>query len=247
MTVENPADTPPAEVPAPPANRARFLGDEDVLAVAAARRGIAAGDARHLSLLAGNRRAPLALEPHRDRGRLSGIHRDGARASARLPHRDRAAGADQYRAFPHDLEQRLARAGRRSADAGRARPARAIRGLPRAALSPDPHALSRHPLPPERRGLALRHLRDLLVGHDRSHARARLSVGAGEPRAVQAAQHALWRPSRRVRRIRHPPVLPRRAAGSSWSVHSCSAFSWPSATSTGTRSPRRAGAAATTS
>src|SRR6476661_4710616 len=28
MTAENPADTPPAEVPAPPANGARFLGDE---------------------------------------------------------------------------------------------------------------------------------------------------------------------------------------------------------------------------
>ena len=28
MTAENPADTPPAEAPAPPANRARFLGDE---------------------------------------------------------------------------------------------------------------------------------------------------------------------------------------------------------------------------
>ena len=45
----------------------------------------------------------------------------------------------------------------------------------------DPHGLSRLAFSPDRLGLALRRLRDLLVGHDRHHARARLSVGAGEP------------------------------------------------------------------
>ncbi len=59
--------------------------------------------------------------------------------------------------------------------------ARAIRGLSRAALSPHAHGLSRHPLPPDRVGVALRGVRDLLVGHDRAHARASLSVCAGEP------------------------------------------------------------------
>ena len=92
-----------------------------------------------------------------------------------------------------------------------ARGARAVRGLSRAPLSSVAHGLSRHPLPPDRLGDALRGLRDLLVGDDRRDARARLSVRAGEPRALQAAQHLLRRPAGRVHRLGLAAVLSRHA------------------------------------
>ena len=44
-----------------------------------------------------------------------------------------------------------------------------------------------------------------MIAHD---ARPCLSVRAGEPRALQAAQHLLWRPARPLRRLGHAAVLP---------------------------------------
>ena len=74
--------------------------------------------------------------------------------------------------------------------------ARPLRGLPRAALSPHPHDLSRRAFPPDRLGLALRRLRAVLVDLDRSVARPCLSVRAIAARAVQDAPHLLRRPAR---------------------------------------------------
>ncbi len=83
----------------------------------------------------------------------------------------------------------------------RADPARPLRRLPGAALSPDPHGLSRRALPSDRLGLALCGLRPVLVDLDRADARPRLSVRAVAARTLQDAQHLLRQPARPLRRL----------------------------------------------
>src|SRR5919204_100112 len=95
----------------------------------------------------------------------------------------------------------LRRAGVRAACA-----ARTIRNLPRAALSADPHRVSRRALASDRVGLALCGLFRGLVYPHAGDGGTRLPVGAGEPRTLQDAPHLLWRCSRAICRLGHAPV-----------------------------------------
>ena len=150
-----------------PRRRPRLLAADDP------RRGAADVHARHLSLLACHRHAPLFVDQYRNRRRWAGIYRHAARAADRLSDRDHAAGAALWRLF-------RAGAGIWGRSAGcpamlalrAARLSRAIRDLPRAALSADAHRLSRPAFPPDRLGLALCGLRRVLVGDDHPDARA---------------------------------------------------------------------------
>ena len=96
------------------ANRQVSRQRSRVLRAAAARRVLPPADARHLPLLAGDRRSPLPLGQYRDRRRQSGIHRHGLGAADRVPDGDRAAAADQRRALPRDLRAVAAAVFRRS-------------------------------------------------------------------------------------------------------------------------------------
>ena len=125
--------------------------------------------------------------------------------------------------------------------------ARPIRGLPGAALSPDPHHLSRPALPSERLGLGLRLPRHRLVGGDHPHLRPRLSVPARQPRALQDGEHLVRRSRRPLRR--HAASACCCAAcrsGCWWSGRWCWRSSPSSTRSTGRRSPTRSTKAATT-
>ncbi len=84
--------------------------------------------------------------------------------------------------------------------------ARPVRGLSGAALSPHPHGAARRALPSDRLRDPLRVLRDVLVGADRAHPRPDLSVHASEPRALQDAEHILWRLARTLRGFGLPTV-----------------------------------------
>ena len=96
MNDANPFDAPPVEAPAPPPNGARFPGDERAFW-----RLLIRGAALLLVTL-GIYRFWLATDVRRSlwnnteiAGDCPRIHRHRARTAARLPDRDRAAGADQ--------------------------------------------------------------------------------------------------------------------------------------------------------
>ena len=142
---------------------------------------------------------------HRDRRREPGIHRHRARAADRLPDRDRAPGADQRRRSS-SLALEPGR-GRRSSPACSAFALLCVLGQ-FAVYRARRYRLTRTVYRGVRfhqtgSALALCGLRDLLVGADRADARARLSVRAGEPRALQDAQHLLRRPAGPFRRLGH--------------------------------------------
>ena len=68
--------------------------------------------------------------------------------------------------FAIGLERGADRRGVRAAEPCAVSPARPIRHLSGAPVSPQPHGLSRRPVPSDRRGVALCGLRRILVGHD---------------------------------------------------------------------------------
>ena len=181
--------------PAGPLHRRR----RRILAAAAARRAAARGHARHLPVLARDRRAALlwsnteiAGESLEYTGTPTELLIGFLIAIAMLVPINLVffvAGAE------HGRGRRTRQHARLSA-AVRARP---VRGLSRPALSPDPHGAARRALPSDRLGAPLCVLRDVLVGADRAHARPRLSVHAGEPRTLQDAPHLLRRSRRPLR------------------------------------------------
>ena len=224
MNDAKPFDTPPAEAPSAPPNGARFLGDERVFWRLLTR------GAFLLLVTLGIYRFWLATDVRRFLWSNTEIAGDGLEYIGTA--RELLLGFLIAIALlvPLNMVFFLAAFGSgwlsqivRAARADRAGAARAIRGLSRAALPAHPHGLSRHPLPPDRLGLALCHLCDLLVGDDRNDARACLSVRAGEPRALQAAQHLLRRSAGTLRRIGHAArSFVACCSGSSWSCRCCS-------------------------
>ncbi len=98
--------------------------------------------------------------------------------------------------------------GRRLFAPGAAQPVRALPGAP---LPADPYGIARRALRSARLGLALRAVCAAVLDACRRDARARLSVGAGEPATLQDAPHQLWRSARFVCRLGMGAVLARAA------------------------------------
>ena len=157
-----------------------------------------------------HRHPAFPVVQHRAFGRDVRIQRHCARAVARLHDRDRDPGLDLCRLLRHHLERGADRRVVRAAQPCAVRPARPIRHLSGAPLSPHPHGLSRRPVPSDRRGVALCGLRRILVGHDDLDPRPRLSVRAIAARALQDAQHLLRQSARPFRRHRLAAVRARR-------------------------------------
>ena len=162
--------------------------------------------ARSLSFLVRHRCAPLLVVEYRDRRRHARIYRSCHRASGRLSVRHRHSRAALYCLRHWRVGIQPARAGigggRHRLDCALGR----ICALSRAALPAHAHGVSRRAVRTTRRGVALCTLCGLVVVRRDCHARARLSLGAGKPAALQDEPYLLRRSRRLVRRQRRNAV-----------------------------------------
>ena len=173
-----------------------------LLAAARPRRRTAHAHAGYLPILAHHGYSPFPMVQHRAGGRELRIYRNGTRASARLPDCDRDPPAALRRLLPGYAQPRGTVELAGAAGPHRARP---LRGLPGAALPSHPHGLSWRALPPERIGLALCHLRRVLVDLDPVDAGACLPLRPVAARALQDAQYFLRRSAGTLRRLGFSP------------------------------------------